>query len=100
MIQIPGLLKLRIQISSPRLHDVWMRGTQICVPEHLNIKQKIMYEMHAAPYSGHLGTQNTERNIAQHYWWPNMQKEVIQYVKYVPFAKEIGSQLINLMGKC
>ena len=68
-------------------NDVWMRGTQICVPEHLNIKQKIMYEMHAAPYSGHLGTQNTERNIAQHYWWPNMQKEVIQYVKICPICQ-------------
>ena len=46
-----------------------------------------MYEMHAAPYSGHLGTQNTERNIAQHYWWPNMQKEVIQYVKICPICQ-------------
>ena len=40
-----------------------------------------MYEMHAAPYSGHLGA---ERNIATHYWWTNLQKDVIQYVKVCP----------------
>ena len=67
--------------------NIWLRGTQICVPEHLNIKQKILYEMHAAPYAGHLGAGNTERNIAQHYWWPNMQKDVIQYVRTCPICQ-------------
>ena len=70
-----------------KIDDIWMRGTQICVPEHLNLKQRIMYEMHAAPYSGHLGAGNTERNIAQHYWWKNMQKDVIQYVKICPICQ-------------
>ena len=32
---------------------IWLKGVQICIPNHLNLKQKIMYEMHAAPYSGH-----------------------------------------------
>ena len=64
-----------------------MKGARICVPEHLNIKQRILYEMHAAPYSGHLGAGNTERNIAQHYWWPNLQKEVISYVKTCPICQ-------------
>ena len=70
-----------------QISGIWMRGTQICVPEHLNLKQKILYEMHAAPYSGHLGAGNTERNIASHYWWPNMQKDVIQYVKVCPVCQ-------------
>ena len=70
-----------------KIDNVWMRGLQICVPNHLNLKQKIMYEMHSAPYSGHLGTGNTERNIAQHYWWPHMQKEINQYVKTCPICQ-------------
>ena len=45
-----------------------------------------MYEMHAAPYSGHLGARNTERNIATHYWWTNLQKDV-QYVKVCPVCQ-------------
>ena len=70
-----------------QINGIWMRGTQICVPEHLNLKQKIMYEMHAAPYSGHLGAGNTEKNISAHYWWPSMQKEVIEYVRVCPVCQ-------------
>ena len=70
-----------------KMDNIWIKGRQICVPEHLNIKQRIFYEMHAAPYSGHLGTGNTERNIASHYWWPNMQKDIIQYVKVCPICQ-------------
>ncbi len=70
-----------------KIDDVWMRGLQICVPNHVSLKQKIMYEMHAAPYSGHLGTGNTERNIAQHYWWPHLQAEVTEYVKTCPVCQ-------------
>ena len=66
---------------------IWLKGVQICIPNHLNLKQKIMYEMHAAPYSGHLGAGNTERNIATHYWWTNLQKDVIQYVKVCPVCQ-------------
>ena len=46
-----------------------------------------MYEMHAAPYSGHLGAGNTERNFAQHYWWKNLQKDIIQYVRTCPICQ-------------
>ena len=67
-----------------QLQDIWMKGSQICVPEHTALKQKIMYEMHAAPYSGHLGSNNTERNISEHYWRPGMQKDIIQFVKVCP----------------
>ena len=61
-----------------------MRGSQICVPDHTSLKQKIMYKIHAAPYSGHLGTGKTERNISEDYWWPGMQKDIIHYVKVCP----------------
>ena len=43
-----------------KIDNIWIKGRQICVPEQLNIKQRFLYEMHAAPYSGHLGTGNTE----------------------------------------
>jgi len=34
-----------------KVDEVWMRGLQICVLNHVSLKQKIMYEMHAAPYT-------------------------------------------------
>ncbi len=38
--------------------EVWMKGNRISVPEHDRLRHKILYEMHAAPYSGHLGAGN------------------------------------------
>jgi len=38
-------------------------------------------------HGGHLGTGNTERNIAQHYWWPHLQAEVTEYVKTCPICQ-------------
>ena len=61
-----------------------MKGKTICVPEHQSLRHKILYEMHAAPYTGHLEAGNTERNIAAHYWWPHLQRDVVQYVKVCP----------------
>ena len=80
-----------------KIDDIWMRGLQIFVPNHLSLKEKIMYEMHAAPYSGHLGTGNTERNIAQHYWWPHLQKEVTEYVKTSPICQR-NRKLLTFLG--
>ena len=58
-----------------------------------------MYEMHAAPYSGHLGAGNTVRNIAQHYWWKNLQKDIIQYVRTCPICQRNRKPTLKLHGE-
>ncbi len=87
MILTHGLQDEANTKSLSKIDNIWMKGDKVCVPEHMSLRQKIMYEMHNPPYSGHLGTGNTERNIAQHYWWPHLQRDVLQYVKVCPICQ-------------
>ena len=40
------------------------------VPDELELKQQIMWEMHEVPYSGHLGYYKTLKNIQRSFYWP------------------------------
>ena len=83
-----------------RNSNIWMRGAQICVPDHLNLKQKILYEMHNAPYSGHLGTGNTERNITRATGGQTFKKMSSSMSKHVPSVKDTENLPIKHMGNC
>jgi hypothetical protein len=44
-------------------------------------KKKILYEFHVSPVGGHRGMNKTYRAIKSQYFWPNMRREVEEYVK-------------------
>jgi len=44
-------------------------------------KRQIFYEFHDCPVGGHRGTNKTYRAIKSQYTWPNMRREVEEYVK-------------------
>ena len=45
-------------------------------------KKKILYEFHESPVGGHRRMNKTYRAIKSQYFWPNMRREVEEYVKY------------------
>jgi hypothetical protein len=44
-------------------------------------KKKILYEFHNAPVVGHQGMKKTFRAIKSRYTWPNMRRDIEEYVK-------------------
>jgi len=44
-------------------------------------KKKILYEFHDSPVGGHTGMNKTYRAIKSQYSWPNMRREVEEYIK-------------------
>ena len=44
-------------------------------------KKQILYEFHDSPVGGHRGMNKTYRTIKSQYSWPNMRREVEEYVK-------------------
>jgi hypothetical protein len=44
-------------------------------------KKQILYEFHDSPVGGHRGMNETYRAIKSQYSWPNMRREVEEYVK-------------------
>jgi transposase InsO family protein len=61
-------------------HGVWWQGTRIAVPDDPTIKSAILYELHNAPYSGHVGVDKTLAAVKRRYWWPGMKRYVVDYI--------------------
>ena len=46
-----------------------------------NLRTDILKKYHDSPSSGHLGIKRTEELITRNYWWPELHKDVKDYVK-------------------
>ncbi|KAE9033479.1 hypothetical protein PR001_g10138 [Phytophthora rubi] len=46
-----------------------------------NLRQRVLYEAHDTPLSGHLGREKTYTSVARNFWWVHMYKWVRKYVQ-------------------
>ena len=53
----------------------------IYVPDHKQLRLRLISEAHDPPYSGHPGIEKTLRNVLRDYWWPGLTTQVQDYVK-------------------
>ena len=53
---------------------------RICIPDKSELKKVILREFHAKPYSGHLGYQKTLIVVKRYYYWPNLKRDVVEFV--------------------
>ena len=42
-----------------------------CAPRDTDLKQKILYDLHDAPSSGHLDREKTFLQVSDEFWWPH-----------------------------
>jgi RNase H-like domain found in reverse transcriptase/Reverse transcriptase (RNA-dependent DNA polymerase)/Integrase zinc binding domain len=54
---------------------------KICVGTAANWRQLMLQEVHDSAIGGHSGTSVTLHRLKQHFYWPNMKQDVIQYVR-------------------
>ena len=57
----------------------------LCIPPELH--KSVLYDMHMAPCVGHLGVIKTLARLREHYWWPTIVNDVINYVKDCPLCQ-------------
>jgi len=53
---------------------------RLCVPDHSELKEKILAEAHNTRYSIHPGGTKMYRDLKQYFWWDNMKREIAEYV--------------------
>ncbi|KAG9295264.1 hypothetical protein G9A89_015751 [Geosiphon pyriformis] len=46
-----------------------------------NEKETILYNMYSNPLSAHLGKNSTTQRTLEHYFWPQMRRDIHKYVK-------------------
>jgi hypothetical protein len=62
-------------------NGLWWKNGRIAIPSVPTLRQLIMRELHDPPYAGHIGSRRTQEAIARIYWWPNLAREVRDYVR-------------------
>ena len=72
--------RVNTRIKTPfRIADdgVLMMGQRVYVHDNGNVKQKILQEAHESKFMMHLGSTKMYQDLKQHFWWPNMKREVV-----------------------
>jgi hypothetical protein len=54
-----------------------MMGQRVYVHDNGNVKQKILQEAHESKFMMHLGSTKMYQDLKQHFWCPNMKREVV-----------------------
>ena len=62
-------------------NNTWWKEDALVVAGDNNLKRGVISAFHDPPYRGHPGIGNTVVLLKQSYWWPNMKKDVEEYVK-------------------
>jgi hypothetical protein len=58
---------------------LWYKG-RICVPNVMELKDKILHEAHESTYSIHPGGNKMYHDLKATYWWYGMKRDVAEYV--------------------
>ena len=80
-----GLIKRLSQTCFVEDNIVWKRlednSHRVVLFAPFNIKQDIMKYAHGNQYTGHEGIFKTKMRILTNYYWPNMDKDVIEFIE-------------------
>jgi len=63
----------------------WTVKYQVVVPT--SYRNDILSMAHETPLSGHLGVKKTLHKILNHFYWPQIHKDVSQFVNLVTLAR-------------
>ena len=89
---------LRNSITQGYLNDPWFSDAQhlsplvdkqglywkhnaVVIPDHDDLRQKLLHDFHNTPCAGHLGVARTTKLIEKYYWWPTLRADVLSHVR-------------------
>ncbi|KAL8098259.1 hypothetical protein AgCh_031136 [Apium graveolens] len=55
-------------------------ASRIWIPNVQELKDELLHEGHSSRYSVHPGSTKMYRDLKEYYWWPNMKREVAEWV--------------------
>jgi hypothetical protein len=62
---------------------------RILVPNDTDLKERILYEYHDSPISGHLGREKTFLAVSRDFYWPHLYKWVRKYVRTCEICQRV-----------
>ena len=74
-----------------------LRENKLCVPIG-NFRNKLLYDHHDIPASGHLGPKKTTARLRSHYYWKGLENTVKQYVTSCDICQRSKSKTTKPYG--
>lgn len=59
----------------------YFREHALALPNYLDVREAAFYQMHDAPWAGHVGRERTKFALKQAYWWQGMDADIKAYVE-------------------
>ena len=79
--------------SGFHLHDCFLfRGNQLCIPR-TSFREKLIIELHSSGLSGHFRRDKTLFMVREKYYWPQLKKDVENFVKRCPLGQSQNTGL-------
>uniref|UniRef100_A0A6N2LEE9 Reverse transcriptase domain-containing protein n=1 Tax=Salix viminalis TaxID=40686 RepID=A0A6N2LEE9_SALVM len=66
-----------------------MMGQRLYVPNDETIKRMVLQEAHESKFSIHPGSTKMYRDLKLFYWWPNMKREIAEYVSKCGICQQV-----------
>jgi hypothetical protein len=85
-----GSLKYRLRRGFLKVHKGSLqdgRYWKTVVPNSMDIKKRLLKELHTVPYAGHPGYMRTLELVQTHFYWAGMSKDVRAYVEECPVCQ-------------
>ncbi|KAL5578044.1 hypothetical protein UlMin_019743 [Ulmus minor] len=65
---------------------------RLCIPDDAELKEKLLSEAHATPYSVHPGATKMYQDLKGRFWWSGMKKEVAEYVAKCLICQKVKAE--------
>ena len=83
-----GVLMRKWRPTQRPANETWAIVYQVVVPSCY--RNEILRVAHDIPLAGHLGIRKTQSRIMQHFYWPKLHKDVVNYCKTCHTCQMIG----------
>jgi len=66
-----------------------MMGQWLYVPNNKMVKRMVLREVHKSKFSIHHGSTKMYRDLKHLYWWPNIKREITEYVSKCGICQQV-----------
>jgi hypothetical protein len=70
-------------------------GQCVYVPNNEMVKRKVLQETHDSKFVMHPGSTKMYQDLKPHYWWPNMKREIADYVLKCGICQQVKVEESN-----
>ena len=83
-----GVLMRKWRPPDVSVEDEWAVKHQIVIPK--SYRQEILSMAHETPLAGHMGINKTCQKILNHFYWPSLRKDVVEFCKSCHACQMVG----------